>query len=126
MRIEEIKNKETGELYKTESGETLKEYIIEEGDKFIPKISTCIERAGKYINYKLPVDLVTKDGVQFEDIFITLTKSQAMIINDTVDCTQQLFTVYEYSNKYGNFLGVSCNELKPSKTLADFGFVKKE
>ncbi len=123
MRIEEITNKETGEKYKTKSGETLKEYIIEDGDKFIPKIPKCIERYGKYINYSLPVDLITKDRVVFEGIFITLSKSQAEIINNTEEPTQQLFKVYQYSNKYGNFLGITCKELKPSKTLSDFGFI---
>jgi len=126
MRIEEIKNKETGEFYKTKTGEICKSFIIEVGDKFVPKISKVIEREGKYINYKLPVDLITKDNVQFEGIFINLSKTQADIINQTEDPTQQLYTVYEYKNAYGSFLGISCKELKPSKTLADFGFGKIE
>lgn len=143
VQINELKNKESGEVLKTKEGKVLKEYKLEEGDEFIPRINSLLEKKSKdkegktIINYSLPVKVRNEKGELFqneegeEEIFVTLTPTQAKNFRNTTEKkgifpNQNLWTTYSYySEKYqSNFLGIT---LKSENTKAlDFEDLEKE
>jgi len=112
--------KKDGTPYITMEEEPLIENRLEAGDKFIPNLNEPIMRDGLFKSYTIPVSIFTKDGETKENVFITLTSSQADQIRKTVDANQQLWTAYEYTNEFGTFIGISCKPLKPAKKISDF------
>jgi hypothetical protein len=118
--------KEDKTPYLTKDGLEMFENIIELGDKFIPKLNTVlVNDKGKFPNYSIPAQVITKDNEIFEEIFIKLTPTHAKVINATVGANQFLFNTYNYTNEFGLCLGISCKELKKPKTLSDFGIMGK-
>jgi len=112
--------KKDGTPYFNKEDKILVENKLEAGDKFVPNIDTPITREGEYKSYSIPVSVFTKTGDTKDNVFITLTQSQADQITKTVDANQQLWTAYEYTNEFGTFIGISCKPLKPAKKITDF------
>ena len=136
MKIETIKNKD-GQVMTTKDGVELKDYIIEVGDTFIPQANNIFERKNQVsvngeqkiiTNYRLCVKAKNADGSDVEsgeDVWITLTPTQAKSIQKKIDnaviITQHLFIVYEYTNDFGAQVGVGIKqEQVPAKSFEDF------
>jgi hypothetical protein len=100
----------------------LVENIIEDGDQFIPQINDAKVKSGKYDSYSLLVNLKDKNGIHNE-VWIKLTKAQAVVIAECEEPTQHLFKVNEYVNKFGTFLGIGWKDRKKPKTFEDFKMV---
>ena len=142
VKVQEVKNKK-GEALKTKEGVALKEYFFEVGDLFIPQHNSIISKShkaeveenGKKItktitNHKLVVKVkdYPKAGEE-EDIFISLTPSQAKSIQKKLDnpnpeisvINQHLFIAYNYKDSDGNdWVGVGFkNESIKPKSFED-------
>lgn len=137
MQKIELKNKEGEELVNKE-GKTLVEYRLEIGDEFIPSYNNVgkntntatVKGQQKEIdNYYIKAKARDKEGnliANGEEIYITLTQTQANTLNkhakDGTDLNQNIFTAYEYqSKKFGAQIGVGIKrETKPAKSFEDF------
>lgn len=114
MKSENIKNKD-GQVMTTKEGKELVKNTLEIGDEFIPKtngiLSTKreVEVKGKVTTItdnKIVATVKDKDGNLFEEVFISLTPSQARTIQKKLDSdieiNQSEWVVYEYESKeYG-------------------------
>lgn len=120
VKKEVLMNKD-GQPYLTVKGEELVEYVLEEGDLFVPQINNAIVKSGKFISYSMPVNLKDKIGQHFDNIFVKLTETQANAIKKVENITETLFKAVEYENKYGKFIGFEYlnNEKKWTKIVSN-------
>lgn len=141
MQTKELKNKE-GVVMKTKEGKTLYEHRFDVGDEFIPVFNKPLENTNeveykgkqqKFTTYKIKCVVrngetgeTYKDPNGEEEIFVTLTKSQADTLQKKLakgeQINQHLFVVYEYeSEDYGTQVGIGYKASnKPHKTFEDF------
>jgi hypothetical protein len=107
MKTIEIKNKETGEVLKTKSGEPLQDNYLEEGDMFVPQIDEPIIKKGKFDSYSIPVSLIDVNQKQYDRVWIRLTEGLANALKKAEEpASQTLYKVIKFENKYGEFLGL--------------------
>jgi hypothetical protein len=118
MKITEIKNKETGEVYKTKDGETMKKVELEKGDIFICQKNSVftntktVIKDGKNTKVENNKILVKFKDEPDKDYFVDLTPAQASTIKKKIenndDITQFQMIAYEYISNYdGNtYIGV--------------------
>lgn len=139
MEIKTIENK-NGDVMRNKQGQELKELRLEEGDEFVPIFNRVLEKSkeveikGKkknITNYVLKCRARDKNGElvrhnDSEEIFITLTPTQAKSLNkladDGLELNQNLFRAYKYESKeYGKQIGVGLKkDFKQPKTFEDF------
>lgn len=140
METKELTNKETGEVLKTkEDGKTLVEHRLEPGDEFIPLFSSVKEEKHDAVvkgkktvitRYVIKARVRDKDKKVCEydgsdEIFVTLTESQANTLKKKIDAgillTQTLFCAYTYENEHGEQVGVGERKDRlPPKTFEEF------
>ena len=140
MEVRKVKNKK-GEILTTKEGVELEEHRFEAGDEFVPLFTKVLEKTneiemeekGKIIkkkitNYSLKCRARDRNKQQIkhkdsEDIFVTLTPSQAKSlkkkIEEGLELNQHLFVAYKYESKdYGEQIGLGLKRAnKPAKTF---------
>jgi hypothetical protein len=114
MKTEQIINKETKEVLKTNDGIELTRNTFEIGDIFIPVKNRIISnvrevnvkgKPAKITDNKLIANVKDVNGIH-EEVFITLTPTQVRSIQKRIDegleINQHEWVVYEYESKtYG-------------------------
>ena len=119
VKITDIVNKETGEVYKTQEGEVMQKVELEKGDIFICQKNTVFTTTKTFVkdgkNVKVENNKIIvkfKDYDPQKDFFVDLTPSQASTIKKKIenneDITQFQMIAYEYPSDYdGNmYIGV--------------------
>lgn len=153
MKINQIEDKQ-GNVLKTQDGQVLYEYLLEEGDLFIPQWNKIVSKDIEYEkdgvkkttkNYTLKAEVVNKEGevvLRKNDgesiIYITLTAGQAKSIQTRIDnarasdsedlfINQHRFKATTYTNEHGEQIGVSMFGTGPkAKSFKDFESSKSE
>jgi hypothetical protein len=140
MEVRKVKNKK-GEILTTKQGVELEELRFEAGDEFVPQFTKVLEKTNeveieekgqlvkkKITNYSLKCRARDRNKQQIknkdsEDIFVTLTPSQAKSlkkkIEEGLELNQHLFVAYKYESKdYGEQIGLGLKKAnKPAKTF---------
>ena len=119
VKITDIVNKETGEVYKTQKGEVMQKVELEKGDIFICQKNTVFNKTkvvvkdGKNVKVENNNIIVKfKDYEPEKDFFVDLTPAQTSTIKKKIenneDITQFQMIAYEYTAEYdGNtYIGI--------------------
>jgi len=124
VQVREITNKETGEVYKTQEGVTLKEIKFEAGDVFIPQLNQILhKKVGEYDTYKIVCKI---KGYGAEDnVFVRLTPAQKNTLQKKIDkgedLTQMIMCAYNYEYDGKEYVGVGVKpKIRKPLNFSDF------
>jgi hypothetical protein len=101
--------------YEKADGSEGSTFVLEAGDKVIAKFSAPRKNEkGIYDSYSLGVEGNNSD----ETAYVRLSKGQGEKLLKLGDLTGKTIVAYEYSNKFGKFIGVKVDILAVKSALA--------